>query len=239
MKKSALLTLIIFSSVFTFSQETSIINLGIGYPIFFQKNFISGSGAGNTHSMDSKRINLMLEIPDLLKFKNNPNFFVTPGVSYNQLNESKMNEALGGSSIRNYKHQAYSLYAKLIYEINTKSDMPFNWYGGVLTGAYIYTKTIGTEYGSSWTGDGYVSGSSEIDMSGKSFYDSFYMGFLIGFKTLTKSGSFVKPSFEFSFLPGFVNISSAGYHSESEDYSKSMALFSVILGFGHKKSHPN
>lgn len=234
MKKIVILTLIVFSSVLTFSQETSIVSVGVGYPVFFQNNFDDYSGG--THTMESKRINLTLEIPQLLKFKNNPNFFVTPGGSYIQLNENKFNEALGGSSIQNYKHQAISLYAKLLYEINIKTDKPFNWYGGVLAGAYIYTKTTGNIYGSRWTENGYVSGSSEVDMSGKSFYDSFYFGFFIGFKTLTKSNSFLKPSFEFSFLPGFVNVSRAGYNSGSEDYSKSMAMITVYLGMGKKKA---
>lgn len=233
MKKIAFLTIIFFYSVLTYSQETSVINIGFGIPFFFQSNFDKNSGG--THSINSIPINIFVEKPQLIKFHEIKSFAITPGVAYFLFNESATGGGLGGGSSKTYKHQAISLYTKFLYESNLKADKPFNWYGGILTGVYLYSKTTGEEYWWRMQQSQNVSGSQEIDRNGKPFFNSFYMGFLAGFKTFANSNSFLRPAFELSFSPNYATIYDSHLSMDEQKVAKSMAMLTIILGLGKKK----
>ena len=94
MKIIAFLTLIIFSSLHVFSQEHSIIDIGVGYPIFFQRNFDENSGG--THYIGHERLNAFVELPELIRFKKNPDFSVYPGAGYFLFNEFESGGGHGG-----------------------------------------------------------------------------------------------------------------------------------------------
>jgi hypothetical protein len=223
-------------SFLVFSQEVPSINVGVGFPSFFQTNF--DEDWGSYHSIDPGRIHAFTEIQQLIKFKNNPAFSVTPGIGYFLFNESESGGGLGGGTSTDLKHSALSMYAKLNYSITKNNEKPFRWYGGVLLGFYLYSKTTGErnwwrmeQLGGRW-------GSSEIDKSGKAFFNSFYNGIYAGFKIKAGKSDRFQPAFEFSFLPGYANITDRYLSDENKDESltKSMIMGSVIFGFGTKKA---
>lgn len=236
MKQIAILAVFCFYSILTFSQEAASINVGVGLPSFLQPNFDDNSG-GN-HSINSGSIHVFSEIQQLIKFKNSPSFSVTPGIGYFLFNESESGGGLGGGNSSDVKHSALSVYAKLNYSITQNKEKPFRWYGGVLLGFYLYSKTSGER--SWWMMEqlGGRSGSAEIDKSGKPFFNSFYNGIYAGFKIKAGKSDRFQPAFEFSFLPGYANITDKFLSNEDKDESlaKSMIMGSVIFGFGTKKA---
>lgn len=236
MKHFTILALFTIFSLFAYSQEKPSINVGIGYPSFFQTNFDESSGG--YHSINSGRIHVFTEIQQLIRFKNNPAFSVTPGIGYFLFNESESGGGLGGGSSTTLKHNAFSLYAKLNYSITKNNEKPFCWYAGVLTGFYFYSKTTGERNWWMYQQGGGRSGTEEIDKSGKAFYNTFYNGIYAGFKIKTGINNRIQPAFEFSFLPSYANITYIYLSEENknEPLAKSVIMGSVILGFGTKKA---
>ncbi|KAF0237929.1 MAG: hypothetical protein FD181_1514 [Prolixibacteraceae bacterium] len=236
MKQITILVLFSFYSLVVSSQKTSSINIGFGYPGFFQANFDKNSGG--SHTINSGRIHVFTEIRQLIRFKNNPAFLVTPGIGYFLFNESESSGALGGGSSTILKHYAVSLYAKLNYSITKDNEKPFCWYAGVLGGFYVFSKTKGEMYWWMYQQGGSRSGIEEIDKSGKSFYNNFYNGIYAGFKIKTGKNDFFRPAFEFSFFPGYANITDKFLSDTNKDepIAKSMGMISLTLGFGKKKA---
>ncbi len=239
MKKFTFLTLILLSSIIAFSQERSIINVGAGYPFFSPQNFDENSGG--SHHIGNDRLHAFIELPQLIKFRKNPDFSLTPGFGYFHFNEDETSGALGGGSSTVLKHSSLSLYVKLNYSITKNDEKPFCWYAGLLGGFYIYSNSKGEMFWWSYMQGGAQSGTQEIDKSGKSFYNNFYNGIYAGFKIKTDKIGFFRPAFEFSFFPGFANITDnfRSIQNKDESLAKSMVMISLNLGFGHKKSHSN
>lgn len=228
-------TLIIPFLIFStecFSQEIPAFAIGSGLPFFININ--SGKNQSDTHNIESARIHIFIEKGEMIHFPGNPEFSITPGAGYFLFNESKISGGLGAGGSRYYKHQALSFYTKWLYDPGSNPEKVFDFYGGVVSGFYFLSKTTGTEY---WYNSFQPYGNStiEINRSGKNFFHSLYMGFVFGFKPIVKPGSFVKPRIEFSFLPGYAAISNPSQSSGEQKVAKSMTMFSVIIGFGHKK----
>lgn len=234
MKKIIFLTVIIFLSFLSFSQENSKINFGISYPFFFQNNF--DDKTGGTHYMNLPRINVSIELPQLFKFRNNPNFNVSPGSCYFLFNECESSGGHGGGTSKELKHQALSLYTKFSYDIGLKSGKPNYFYAGILTGVYIYTKTTGIEDWFMLQEGSYLSGSMKVDRNGQPFFNLFYMGFFTGLNPLAKSNSFVKPIVELSFYPNYAIINDSNKRTQDQKVARSMAMISFTFGFGKKKA---
>lgn len=239
MKIIAFLTLIIFSSLHVFSQEHSIIDIGVGYPIFFQRNFDKNSGG--THYIGHERINTFAELPELIRFRNNPDFSVFPGAGYSLFNEFESGGGLGGGNDRTLKHQAFSLYLKFNYSITENSARPFRWYAGLLSGVYVFSKTNGNVGWFRLEQNGYKGGNYSFDHNGKFFFNNFYNGLYAGFKINTGTCNWIQPGFELSFYPGYASITDKflAFEDQHKSTTKSMMMLSVILGIGAKKSHPN
>ncbi len=236
MKQIAILALFCMYSILAFSQEVPSINVGAGFPSFFQTNF--DKDWGSYHSIDPGRIHVFSEIQQLINFKNNPAFSVTPGIGYFLFNESESGGGLGGGGSSAVKHHALSIYAKLNYSITQHNEKAFRWYAGVLTGFYFYSRTTGERSWWMMQELGGRSGSEEISKSGKPFYNNFYNGIYAGFKIKTGKNDCFQPAFEFTFLPGYANITDTYLSNEDKDDSmaKSLIMGSVIFGFGIKKA---
>ncbi len=230
MKRTVLLFAFIFAFTFSKSQNHSIFNIGVGMPFFFQSNFNETSGG--SHSISSKRINAFIEKSGLFSFTETKNLYITPGAGYFLFNENGSGGGLGGGYSESLKHQAFSIYGKFLYEPGFNSDNNFNLYLGFLTGVYLYTETTGER--SWWIMQQLQnrSGTSEVNESGESFFNSIYMGFLIGFNPLgKKSSSFINPLIEFSFFPNYAIIYDDNISEDEQKLSKNMAMISVAFGF--------
>lgn len=231
MKHFYLIILFIFLPVLIFAQETPIINIGAGMPIFFNRNFDAHSGG--THYMSFKRGNLFVEYPGLFHFTKNRIFNVTPGITYFTFNEYESGGGNGGGGSKKYKHQAVGPYVKLIFE-NPSNSQKNNWYLGFVAGSYLYSRTTGNESWWALQQEGQVSGSKNVEGSGKSFFNSFYYGYFAGFRPFLKLTPILEPALEFYFLPNYANIKDSYLPPEEQKPGKSMAIVSLVLGFGSK-----
>lgn len=231
MKRIFAILLFIFLPVCIFAQETPLFNIGAGMPIFFNRNFDAHSGG--THFISFKRGNLFVEYPGLFYFTKNRIFNVTPGITYFTFNEYESGGGNGGGSSKKYKHQAVGPYIKLVFERHSNS-LKHKWYLGFVTGTYFYTNTTGNE--SWWTlqQDGQISGLKNVSRSGKSFFNSFYYGYYAGFRPIIKLLPILEPAIEFYFLPDYATIIDSYLPFEEQKSGKSMALVSLVLGFGSK-----
>lgn len=224
MKKIAFLTLIIFSSVLSFSQKSSIINIGVGFPIFFKSDF---EESGMIHQLTGKRVHLFAEMP--VNIGTQRKFSVHPGVGYFLFNEIEQSDpsALGGYSNIELQHNAISIYSRMFYHFEGKNISFKQYYFGGTFGAYLWSKTTGQSSWWLYTSPKPISGIAIYNESGKAFFHSVYLGLTSGAKLKTKENSKIQPAVEFSFYPLFVTVN---------DEKRSMAMLTVVLGIGQKKA---
>lgn len=224
MKKIAFLTLIIFSSVLSFSQNSSIINIGVGFPIFFKSDF---EESGMIHQLTGKRVHLFAEMP--VNIGTQRKFSVHPGVGYFLFNEIEQSDpsALGGYSNIELQHNAISIYSRMFYHFEGKNISFKQYYFGGTFGAYLWSKTTGQSSWWLYTSPKPISGSAIYNESGKAFFHSVYLGLTSGAKLKTKENSKIQPAVEFSFYPLFVTVN---------DEKRSMAMLTAVLGIGQKKA---
>lgn len=224
MKKIAFITLIIISSVLAFSQKSSIINIGVGFPIFFKSDF---EESGMIHQLTGKRVHLFAEMP--VDIGTQRKFSVHPGVGYFLFNEIEQSDpsALGGYSNKELQHNAISIYSRMFYHLEGKNISFKQYYFGGTFGAYLWSKTTGESSWWVYTSPKPISGSAIYNESGKAFFHSAYLGLTAGAKFKTKENSKIQPAVEFSFYPLFVTVN---------DEKRSMAMLTVVLGIGQKKA---
>lgn len=216
----------------TYPQEIPRFNIGAGYPFLnIYKNY---SLTGGEISFDGNRLNLFAEVPALIRFKNNPGFYISPGLSFIKLNENQSSGSLGGSNFIHNERYAFSIYSRLIYHPGFKFVGNNNWNFGLVTGYYLYSYLKGSQ---TWTlsqeGPDYH-GLRDYEGDSSSFFKSFYFGFTTGFQFNIKQARLLKPAFELAFYPDFVNILDEFLGENNKNISHNMLMGSIVLGFGSK-----
>lgn len=235
MKHTTLLLLLVFTFTISKSQNHSLLNIGGGYPVFFQSNFNEESGG--YHEIGDKRLNVFIEKPGLFRFKEAEGLYITPGISYFFFEEYGSGGGLGGGNSKSLEHQAVSFFGKFIYERKFNAKKSTSIYMGFLSGVYLYSKTTGER---SWWRSYEKpprSGTVEVDESGKHFFNSVYMGVLFGFKPLgNNSSSVIVPVVEVSFFPNYAIIYDDHICESEQKLSKSMIMISLAVGFNTKRN---
>ena len=134
-----------------------------------------------------------------------------------------------------YIRNAFSIYSKLLCNLNLNRIGKHNWNFGLITGYYVYTHVDGIF---EWTflqdGPDYH-GSNKFDGDDKDFFKSFYFGFVSDFQFNFKKVRFLKPAIELSFYPNYANIAADYYIDNDIKANRNMIMGSIILGFGSKR----
>ena len=225
-----------FISTTIYCQEIPKVNIGIGYPFFNQNENYSYSG-GEVY-LKRERINLFIETPALISFKRNPDFYISPGISFLSIREIEGSGALGGNGGKDYKRSALSIYTKFLYQ----PEIPFlnhqNWNFGLITGRYLFTRSKGHHEWWYYGGENQYYGYEIIDTDSKAFFKSFYFGFITCFQVNFEKAKTIKPAIEFSFYPDFVNIYDSYSGDSGKNISHNLFMGSIIIGFGSKKINP-
>ncbi len=233
MNRIILIALFVLTFTISKSQDHAAISIGGGYPLFFQSNFNKDSGG--THSLTYRRINVFIEKPGLFKL-NSESLYITPGVGYSLFNEMGSGGGLGGGNSKILKHRAVSLYGKFIYEWNFKSEKSSSLYIGFVSGFYLYSKTTGTRSWWQMYQNTNRSGTTEVNRSGNHFFNSAYMGFILGVKPLgNNSNSLFVPIIELSFMPNYAVIYDDHIVEYEQKLTKSMLMISLSVGFNPKR----
>ena len=223
--------------LFTFSinaQEHSWLTIGVAYPMIIDGKV---DWSHSNYFIGDKSFNLFIEKPSAITFSKNENFYLTPGLSFVQFEESGEGGGLGGGSTRELKHKAYSIYLKLMYEIDLAPENSPNIYFGLHTGLYLHTRTSGTRDWWARGDDITYRGTEIINKSGKQFFNSMYGGFLFGFRPVIRSAPFIKPYIELSFFPYYIDFYDPHIEQEEQNPSKNMFQISIGIGFGTKSGN--
>ena len=227
MRRFLFLLIISILSECASSQEHTLFNVGVGYPLFPGTN--KGDNPEYDYNANLGNLNLFVE-KDIRLFKKVPAILLTPGVAYTYIKETFKKEGLGGGGEGKYKHKALSGYIKLLYEIDRQPDIVTDFYFGLQIGYYLQSRTRGSE--SSWQLNSNAEvnyHNTEIDNSGEDFFHSNYFGILAGMKPLGDKQTVIQPKIELAFYPGFATLNS--YYMNSEEM-KNMIQISVNIGFG-------
>lgn len=176
--------------------------------------------------------NFFIEKPALFNIAGDSNLVFTPGVSYFRFNQTQgPGTALGGGNELFLIYSSYGIYGRIMYKKYYEPEKVFNWYFGVMTGIHFYTRMRGENSWWMLQKEGYVSGKVEYNTDARSFFNLFYMGLTGGFAAKTNIDSFLTPAFEITLLPNFINFSDNPVNFHSDTDSKTIATFSVVLGF--------
>ncbi len=222
-KKVSTLSLILSFSTLLFAQNP-VFNIAAGMPVAFDRNYAK-EGYGD-HSLTRERVNLFAEIP--LNIGTTGNILILPGVSYFLFNETQESSgALGGGYWKKLTHNAISIQSRCIYQFFNEERSIGNWYIGGIFGVYLWSHTTGNSSWWRYQPPGQISGEEIFNESGKGFFHSVYVGATSGYRFKTTSESKLHASLEGSFYPLFVTV---------DDEKRSMAMITVVLGFGQKKA---
>ncbi len=233
MKTLLTFLLFLFISIYCYSQENPKLNFGIGYPFFLPKSNYSNSG-GYVY-IERNKLNLFAEIPGLFTFKKNPEFMISPGLSYVFIGENQSGGGLGGGGYTEYLRSALSIYTKLLYQPEIQFLRQNNWNFGLTTGYYLYTHAKGHSEWWRMESPHNINGSTETDTDSKAFFKSFYFGFTTSFQFNFEKVKHLKPGFEFTFYPDYANIFDHYSGNSNTKISHNMYMGSLIIGLGSKK----
>jgi len=230
MKHSIFTLLFLLFTSLVFSQENSMINLGVGSPFFGDTN-----DQIYNHKFSFPRADYFIELPALFFLNKPKDLFVTPGLRYFNFNEEISSGGGGGQSTEKVNRTALSLYSKFLINFGLGKQKSTIYYFGFISGVYLKTKTTGEI---SWRLvqeelDYY--GHREINESGKRFFSKSYSGFIFGVKSRQKKKRFLNPGLEASYFPNFAGINTKINNYETP-VTSGMANLSLTLGFGTKKS---
>ncbi len=229
MKKLTLLILLSAISLLSNAQQQTVFDVGIGYPLFFKKNF--NAKTGGDHSIDPERISASAEFPDILNLKESPGISVIPGAGYFNFKEYEITGALGGGFSTNYKHEAVSLYAKLNWYYKKHTENAVQFYSGLLCGFYAYSNTSGSYFKWGPGSDGYYNETIMVDKSGRDFFRAGYFALYSGF-----SMPECPVKFEVTFSPFYANIHDGSSSPENDKNNGSMVMLSARFGLVQKKA---
>lgn len=216
------------------AQEHSWLTIGAAYPIIINGEV---DWSHSNYSISDKSINVFIEKPCLISFSKNKDLYLTPGISLVKFEESGEGGGLGGGSTRELKHKAFSIYSKLLYEIDLSPENSPNIYFGIHAGFYLHSKTTGIR---NWwaLGDNIVyRGEEIINESGKQFFNSIYGGIIFGFRPVINNLAFIQPYIEFSFYPQYIDFYDPLLPKEEQNPSKNMFQISLGIGLGNQSQN--
>jgi hypothetical protein len=206
-----------FVSFQCFSQRTSDLKGGIGYPYAFG----NVNEDQNIHTINGFP-SISIEKPIGFGRPKQQEWSINPGVSYYFFKETedKGTETVGLYNKLN--HHSLNVYVKWLYRKKLQRRSESFIYLGPITAFHIFTKTTGTNsfWGSS-TPD-HPNGEIEVNDSGINFYDLFYYGAVVGFQPNARVTQMFKPSFELKFFPGLVT---------RKTDKQSTIEFTLLLGY--------
>ncbi len=219
-----LATFLILSISFSaHSQEKSIVNVGINFPVVFNDEKL-----GYDDTYIKSKPGFYIEKPFNINLFNIKYLSITPVFEYFNLNENVFHARSSNSFSRDVDHKSISGYLKLIKKFDIK-NINTNIYFGGFSGIHLYSSSKGEE---NWTvsymnGQGY-GGHETIENTGKSdFYNLIYYGFLIGIEKDLKKILCLTPGFEMKFLPNLGMV-------YKDSYKSSFGGFELSLNLGFK-----
>jgi len=227
MKLVLLILLLAFLPGSIHSQETSIVNIGTNFPLFYPRNL-----GPNYVSVKSKP-GLYFEMPIRINAFKIRALTINPGIAYFNTNESESEGRSSHYTSKDFEHQSYSCYLK-VTKMNSIKNASFNWYFGAFSGFHLYSESKGENYWKVYSFGDYpsYSGNETISKKGKSdFYKSVYSGILIGIEPDLRNIKWFHPGLEFKLLPYFAKVSKDNYKSNLGGFE-----FTLNLGLGTKKA---
>lgn len=201
-----LLTLLITFSIPTliFSQEKNIISWGVGIPVIINPNHSPSDVYSNSG------IEFLLEKQIVFLNVKSKHFSLTPGFDFIKFSEYYSTTGLGHWYEYDKYSKAVSIYSKLLMDFTLKSDQLLKFYGGAVSGVYLWSETKKIQYQK-----------VQSQNNGKSFFNAAYFGFLLG-AAPNFSNNFISPKLEFSFCPNFVTMN---------NQKRNAAKISVLVNF--------
>lgn len=208
---------ICFISLYIYSQESSIVNIGINLPVFFP-----GQLGYSDVQINSKPC-FFLERPLKLNFSQIKYLSINPGFEYFTLTENCYHARSSNDFNRNVHHKSISTYLKVIKKYNIGRGH-LKLYFGTFSGIHLYSTSKGEEHWTVYYLDGKSYGGSEIiDKKGSSdFFHLIYYGTLIGIESNLKRISWLSPGLELNMLPNFGTV-------KKDDYETNFGGFEITL----------
>ncbi len=170
---------------------------------------------------------------DFWYFKKNPDFSLTPGLSYIRVKETQECGCLGIDAYSYLDFSGASIYTKILYTPGFVKKN--NWNLGLITGYQFYTdeKSISESWNFNQHDENYHI-IREKNLANNSFFKAFYFGLTTGIQFNFVKMKFIKPAFEFSFYPVYAkNVDQ--YAGDNPKGNERLILGSFILGFGAKQ----
>lgn len=197
-------------------QKNENFKVGLALPIFTKSN--------KNITISSSPV-LSVEKPFSFDLNSKNSIGINPGLAYFKFFENEQPQEFGSGISTELKHRSLNTFLKLFYNIHINKLTNSYIYLGPVAGLHIATSTKGlVEYYSD--AKKIPSLSKNINESGRSFFESTYFGYIIGFHPKSQSKYTVTPSFELSYFPNFVSIYNNPEHA---------LQISIFLGFSPKK----
>lgn len=213
---------IFFVSLNIYSQESSIVNIGINLPVFFPSQL--GYSAVNINSKPGFFLEKQLKL-NLFQIKQ---LSAKPGFEYFALTENCYHARSSNNFNRNVHHKSISTYLKVIKKYNI-GQSHIKLYFGTFSGIHLYSTSKGEEQWTVYYLDGKSYGGTEIiDQKGSSdFFHRIYYGAVIGIENDMKNISWLSPGLELKLLPNFSTV-------KKDDYENNFGGFGITLNLGFK-----
>jgi hypothetical protein len=225
MKIFYLIVLVLCFSFFARSQEKSIINIGVNFPLFFTQDKL---GYDDTRITSKPGFYIEKPFPiDLFEIKY---LYIIPGVEYFNTHENVYHARSSNEFNRDVDHKSISGYFKLIKKLEIKNT---KIYFGGFSGIQLYSSSKGADEWKVYYLNGQSYGGYEtIENKGKSdFYNLIYYGFLVGIEKDFMKMAWLTPGLEFKLLPNFGMV-------YKDNCKSSFGGFELTLNLGiqnHKK----
>ncbi len=195
MKIYSIFLLLLFFGFRVFSQQHSLLNLGLGYSLFTgeKESYYEYNLTGFPHITVEKNLDLKINQKDRIR--------ISPGLDFSSFKEHYKMVGLSSESYSDLRNSALSVYSKAAFLVNLKNQRHSKLYAGLLGGVHLISKSKGTKSGmnSIETMPRYFD--ETINTNGKEFFRPFYYGFFAGFDLKNKKVSRLSPAFELSYFP--------------------------------------
>ena len=225
MKTFFAIILVIGISVVAHSQEKSIVNIGINFPVVSNYEKL-----GYVDTNIKSKPGFYIEKPFNINLFNIKYLSIAPGVEYFNLNENVFHFRSSNSFYRDVDHKSISGYLKLIKKFGIKNINTKIYFEG-FSGIHFYSSSKGEE---NWTvnymnGQSYGGHVTIVNTRKSDFYNLIYYGFLIGIEKDLKKTTWLTPGFELKFIPNLGMVYKDGYKS-------SIGGFELSLNLGFKSN---
>lgn len=210
MKTFQTIFLFLILSPHLYSQEKTIASGGIGFPVIIAPNH-SPSDVYSSSGFD-----FFVE-KQIVFFTYKPwHFSVNPGLNFIKFQEYYSTTGLGHWYEYDKYSRAVSIYSKLIMDFTIKPDHLLKFFGGAISGVYLWSEAKKIQYRKVQNQD-----------NGKSFFNAAYFGILIGVAP-NLPNNFISPKLELSFYPNFVTMN---------DQNRNAINISLLVSFNSRKKN--